>query len=186
MAAGPNDLCLYTDVQTYLGLAPTVDAALLQQLVTAASGFIQAWLNRTFAITAYTEMRDGSGGTRLMTANYPVVSVTGVQVDQTVIAAQPASGQVGYFNDSTSILLYGYCFNRGQSNIVLQYTAGFATVPFEIAQACIELVALKYKQKDRVGVSAKTLAAETISFFIGDMPASVKTILNDYKKVIPV
>ena len=54
----------------------------------------------------------------------------------------------------------------------------------DIAQAVNELVGLRYALRDKQGWNSKTLAGETVSFSTKDMPASVATILKQYRVVL--
>jgi hypothetical protein len=182
---GPNDLTVLADLKAYLNVTVTTDDVLLQRLITSCSGFMQAWMNRVIAISTYTETRDGTDGTRLYMRNYPITAVTSVSIDQIAIASSPNSGQQGFYFNYDTVMLNGYTFNRGQSNVVIVYSAGYATVPFELAQACIEMVAKRYVERTRIGVVSKTLAGEVITYSIADMMPSTKTIMNDYKRVVP-
>lgn len=185
MATG--DLTTLANVKAYLSppLTTTADDALLTRLVTAASQFIQTWLGRTIAETAYSETRNGVGGTRLFLRHRPVVSVSSVTVDGVAIAPASGPGQPGYLFDDNSVYLAGYAFTRGAQNVTVAYTAGYAATPPELEQACIALVALRYKERDRIGQVSKNLAGEVVSFTQKDMPADVQTLLDQYRSVVP-
>jgi uncharacterized phiE125 gp8 family phage protein len=186
MATG--DLTTLANVKAYLSppLVTTADDALLSRLITAASQFIQSWLNRTIASASYSETRNGSGSARLFLRNRPVTAVASVTVDGVAIAASsPAPTGDGYLFDESSLYLVGHCFMRGTQNVTVQYTAGYAATPPEIEQACIALVALRYKERDRIGQGSKNIGGETVSFQQNDMPADVATILDQYRNVVP-
>lgn len=185
MATG--DLTTLANVKAYLSppLTTTNDDAMLTRLVTAASQFIQTWLGRTIAATAYVETRNGLGGTRLFLRNRPVVSVASVTVDGVAIAPAAGPGQPGYLFDDNSVYLTGTAFTRGPQNVAVAYTAGYAATPPELEQACIALVALRYKERDRIGQASKNLAGEVVSFAQKDMPADVQTLLDQYRSVVP-
>ena len=119
-------------------------------------------------------------------ADFPVTDVSSVVVDGRTISPSASYGEPGYRFDSTCIDLTGYSFPRGASNVRLSYTAGYSQTPPEIEEACIELVSLRFKERDRIGHQSKSLAGETVTFFIKDMPDSVKTTLGNYRKVIPL
>lgn len=182
------DLTTLANVKTWMGLPAdnTDDDALLNRLISSASAFIQTWLNRSIASQAYNEARDGTGGARMMFADYPVTAVSSVVVDGLPILASPDGVQPGYYFDDKSIMLAGYVFGRGMNNVKLSYTAGYVVTPPEIEQACIELISLRYKERDRIGFQSKSLAGETVTFFIRDMQDGVRTTLNNYRKVVPV
>jgi hypothetical protein len=96
------------------------------------------------------------------------------------------SQSAGYLFDSTMLYLIGYAFKRGLQNISIVYTAGFTTIPFEIAQACIDLVALKYKEMTRIGLQSQTLGNEMVSYRFWDLTSNQKGLLTQYKKVVPI
>ena len=74
-----GDLTALNDVKAWLRTGqdpfPDTDDALLARLITAASQFIQTWLNRQVALGDWQESRDGTGGQRLAFANTPVSAV---------------------------------------------------------------------------------------------------------------
>ena len=186
--ADPADLTTLSDLKAWLSIpvTSTTDDPMLSRLITAASKYIQSWLNRTIASASYNETRDGTGGTRLMFANYPVTAVASLSIDGVTIPPSTSIGVSGYVWNSTSISLRGYTFRSDYQNVAVSYTAGYATTPPELAQACIELIAMRYRERDRIGLSSKGLAGETTTFSIKDMPSSVQTILNNYRNLVPV
>ncbi|MBV9858751.1 MAG: phage gp6-like head-tail connector protein [Alphaproteobacteria bacterium] len=188
-----GDLTTLADVKAWLQTGanpyPSTDDLLLTRLIGAASGFIQSWLGRQIASGDWFEQRNGAGGRALAFANVPVTQVLSVTIDGLVIPPVPIDGGfgAGYLFTPTELVLRGYVFTRGVGNIQLIYTAGFALPPPEIAQACIELVAQRYKERSRVGEVSKALGGgETVSFSQKDMSDDVKTILQQYRAVAPV
>jgi len=185
MAAG--DLTTAKNVKEWLGSsAATADDAMLGRLVTACSQYVQTWLNRAIAAQTYTEQRDGNGKTRMICADYPVTAVAAVVVDGNAIPPSPDVFTSGYFFDAYSIRLRGYDFGQRDGGVTIQYTAGFSAIPPELEQAVIETVALRYKERDRIGHASKSIGGETVAFTITDFPKSVQTIINNYKKVVPL
>lgn len=177
-----SDLTSLANVKQWLAITTSTDDALLTRLIGSASDYIEAWLNRNLSLQAYTSYRDGIDSTRMMFRNYPVVSVSTVSVDGVVI--QPSvNGRPGYVFNDTSVSLIGYRFTKGYSNVYFAYSAGFAVIPSEIEQACIELVGLRYKDRDRIGINSKTLAGETITFTSKDFSDAVETTLKQYRRV---
>ena len=181
------DLATVEQVKGYLGIASVADDALLGRLITAASHYIQSWLNREFGQSTYTDRVSGTGGHTLLFRNYPVTAVSAVVLNDQAITESTSAYAAGYVWDETTISLRGHIFPWGRLNISITYTAGFApdAIPPEITQACIELVSMRYRERDRVGLSSKGLAGETISYSQKDMQDSVRTILNNWRKVVP-
>jgi hypothetical protein len=203
-----GDLTTLADVRAWLSTGsqamPPTDDLLLQRLITAASQFIQTWLSRSIASQDYYEVRDGTGGRTLQFGAFPVTSVLEVVVDAITIQPvapfipappgqaavwQPSTftvGPAGYLFTPTQITLHGYFFSRRPQNVQLTYTAGYRTVPSDVAQACIELTALRYRERTRIGEVSKHLGTETITYSQRDMPADVMTVLTKYKAIAPV
>src|SRR5215469_14972323 len=86
-----GDLTTLTDVKAWLQTGqnafPATDDALLTRLITAASQYIQNWLNRQIALQDWIEMRDGVGNAlgnrevRYQFSAFPVSAVSLVVVD---------------------------------------------------------------------------------------------------------
>jgi hypothetical protein len=182
MAVG--DLTTLANVKGWFSppLTSTVDDVLLTRLVTAASQFIQTWLGRQISLQTYTEQRDGTGGRLLAFANVPVTAVTSLVIDGVPIPQAPDTQSPGFVFSASMLYLQGYRLTRGFQNVAVVYTAGFASTPSEIEQACIELVALRYKERDRIGHVSKSVSGETVSFVQKDMPPDVETVLEQYRR----
>lgn len=178
------DLTTVADVQAYLSLPTGQDAALLQSLVTNASALVLSIVSRDLLSRSYNETRNGRDTTAVQTLGFPITAVASVTVDGQVIPPAASATAAGYMFSDTAIYLRGYCFTHGVQNITLNYIAGLAAVPADLAQACIEIVSTKYKRRTDLHVSGKTLNGETISFTMADIPASAKLALNNYKRVV--
>ena len=108
-----------------------------------------------------------------------------VRIHGAVIAAAASDSAIGYWHDENRLVLRGLVFPRGRGNVRVSYQAGFAAPPADLTQACIEMVSLRYREKDRVGLVSKGLAGETTAYSLKDMPESVRTLLNRYRRVVP-
>jgi hypothetical protein len=184
MGAAAGDLSTLANLKTYLGLTQAGDDPLLQRLLSAGSKGIQNWLNRTIASAAYTDTRNGTGHRTLLLSNYPVTAVTSVTVDTIVIPQATSPLVAGWLFDQFGLYLNGYSFTKGFQNVVVVYTAGYAAVPTDLEEACIEWVANKYKEKDRLGQVSKNLAGEIVTFSIKDIPPATRVVLESYRKRI--
>jgi len=186
MAADARDLATVANLAAWLGLSsPSQDVQdQLQRLVTGVSVWIQTWLSRAIASAPYTETRNGHGGTRLILGDYPVTAVASVVVDGQTIPQAAGPNLPGWKLANDQIILWGYRFSSGDANVAISYTAGFATVPPDIAQACIDLCALRWKERDRIGHVSKSIGGETVTYMVKDMPDNVRVVLNQYKKVV--
>ena len=154
---------------------------LLTRMIDAASATIERYCGRTFLQASYIETRDGTGQRRMTLRNVPVTNVVSVTVNGRDIPERPSATGQGFTFDQYGVKLTGYDFTDGYDNVAISYTAGYAEVPDDVDMACCELVALRYKTLDRLGVSSKSLAGESISFSQGDFSEPVKRALEQYR-----
>lgn len=186
------DLTTLANVKAWLSITTNGEDAVLQSLITSVSKYIENWLNRTILSATYTEYRDGTGTNRIMLANQPVTAVSSVVMNNLGVPAVaiPASTAMsfGYVFDARNIKLVGFGakFPMGMNNVVVTYTAGYATVPVDIERACLELVALRFRERSRIGENSKSIGGETVSYNVKDFPDSVRTLLNQYRKVATI
>jgi len=191
-----GNLTTLADVKAWLqsgqSAFPPTDDALLTRLIAAASQYIQTWLNRRIAVADYVEVRDGNGGQSLQFACFPVSAMLSLTIDGIAIPPapplSPSTGPIaGYIFSPTQLSVRGYRFTRRIQNVAFTYTAGYPITPPEIAQACIELVALRYRERTRIGEVSKAIGgAETVSYSQKDMSAPILTLLQQYRVVAPI
>jgi hypothetical protein len=177
----PNaiDLTTLANVKTWLGLSSNnTDDGLLDRLITSSSSLIIEFLKRDVKTRVYTdETHHGNGGSGLCLRQYPITTVSAVSVD--------GASVTGFTFDERMVYLTSSVFTRGQANVKVTYTAGFAAVPFGLDQACVELVGVMYREKDRIGHVSKQLGGETVTFNVADLPARIKTSLRQWTNVVP-
>lgn len=188
MAASPADLCTLADLKAWLNIpvATTTDDALLQRLLTAVSVTMQNWMNRTIPSATYTDTRDGNGSDCLVLAIKPVTAVTSVTVGGQAVPVSPDGIQPGYLFSDTAVYLIGSKFTQGRRNIQVAYTAGYATIPTDLAQACIDQAAYQYRAKSHIGQTGTGMGPEHISFSDRDFTPGCKILMQQYKSVVPV
>jgi len=191
MATG--DLTTLADVKAWLQTGPAPfpvsDDALLSRLITAASRFIEGWIGRPVALGDWRELRDGTGGQRLTFTVFPVAAVLSLTIDGLNIPPAPGDGgyAAGYVFGATELALRGYVFTRRPQNVAVTYTAGFAVTPPAIAQACIELVCRKYRERMRIGETGRALTGtEAVTFAAEGFGNDLKALLTPYRVVAPV
>ncbi len=181
-----QNLTRLENVKGYLGVSTTADDDLFEMLIRAASDFIRSYLGRDITLENYIERLNGMGTNRMVMKNYPITAITSLTIDGTNIPAAADSRHAGYLFDADMIYLVGFRFNRGFQNVVVNYTAGYISVPAAVEQACIDLAALKYKEKERIGIQSKTLATETVVYKLWDLTESSKNMLGQYIRRTPV
>ena len=191
-------LCALADVQGYIGNTDAALVPILTTLVANASAFIERYCGRTFELGTYTETRNGNGATAMYMRQGPLVSVQGVTVDGVAIPAAPDAISYGFVFDEHKVYVRGYArvspsapgtmigsvgsFRRGIQNVVIAYTAGYASIPLDLNQACVELVADKYAKRKRIDEKSQTTGAQmTAAYDLSDISARVKTAINAYR-----
>ncbi len=91
------------------------------------------------------------------------------------VAANPSAGQYAV---SAGV----YTFAVGDVGAAVTISYGY--VPFDLANACIELVASRYAYRKRIGEHSKSLGGqETTSYESNSMPEHVREVLQPYRSV---
>ncbi len=167
----------------WLSITNSIDDVLLQRLLDAASSAIENYLKRSVLLATYSETFDGQGGRTCVMKQFPVSLVRGVWVDGNQIPQAITFGDSGFRFTEDVVLLTGYSFSRGLQNVSIVYDAGYAVVPDSIQQAVIELVGLRYKERDRIGFVSKSIAGETVTFVQKDLTPAITFYLNAFRRV---
>jgi len=165
---------------------------LLSRLITAASKLLIVWLDRNSLLSAsYSDVLDGNGHDGLHLKNWPITAVSSVTVNGIVVSLSTDGRTNGYvFDDKFLYILpatnVGH-FQKGIRNVLVSYTAGYAEVPFDVEQACIELVALRYRERDRIGKKSESLnGQQTVSYSTRDLGDDIRKMLKNYRGVVPL
>lgn len=184
MAAG--DLTTLASFEQFKTLpSGNADEALISALITAVSAGIATICGRVFQVQPYTDQRNGTGGKILPLTQVPVTAVASVMVDGIAIPSGDPLTTAGFFFDAKRVYLNGYRFSKGLQNVSVAYTAGFAAIPADLAQACNELVALRYAERPHFDLISKAMAGETTAFVTKDMKSSTALVLDRFKRVVP-
>jgi len=193
------DLCQLADVQAWLPNAPTASPGvdLISHLITAVSSAISAYCGRgQFLAQSYTDTYDGAGKTWMLLRQWPVLSVT-------AIALSPYGGVAATITDATAFQLEApipaggaqrltliaphLYFPRGRGNVQVTYQAGYASVPPDVAQACIEAVGEAYQRRNHIGqTSVSSQGQTTVAFSQSDLNAAAKAMLQPYIRRLPI
>jgi hypothetical protein len=186
MAAG--DFTTLTNLKQYLPIptANTNDDALLSRMISAGSAFIVSFLKRDIVQAEYTDLLNGNGSNRMFMRQYPVTAVSALTIHGRTIPPSPQPGvRPGYWNDNNMLYLQEYCFPLGFGNVSVSYTAGYAIIPLDLEQVCIELVMNKYLRRDRMGQDSKSVGGEVVSFSKVDLSIDHTELLEKYTCVVP-
>lgn len=161
------DLTTKEKVRTQLGMDESATDAdpILSQLITSSSAWVERRLGQEVLTRTVTETRDGDWTAEIQLQQFPVTAVTSVTVDGEAIPARATVDGEGWVLDGRRICLTGYTFDATYpQNVVIVYTAGYATCPSDLEQAVIEHVALRYRDRRRSGLSAESLSGESATY----------------------
>jgi len=138
------------DAKDALGIpaADTSQDAILARQIDAVSMAINNYCDRIFAVQTYRDqLRNACGGygEPVVTRQYPiivddtlVITQDGGALDPTLFEVYPETGAL-YRLDSTSMAIAW-----GAALLVVDYTAGFATIPADVQAAAFDLLAVRW------------------------------------------
>ena len=181
-----SDLTTIAAVKAYACITNSDLDSLIDAFVKRASAAVDNFTQRTLRSAAHVETRNGTGGCELLLREYPITAVASVVVDGKTIPQASTFSGAGWRQAERSLVLNGYAFTRGTGNVVISYTAGYATTPPDIEAAVIETSMLMLERRKHVDVSSKSLAGETVSFITAELTPSAKQILLSYRRVAPL
>lgn len=178
-----------TSMTTILGVtAGSAEATQVDSMIDSASRLALSVTHRTTLVsTSLTEYYDGDGTDTLHLKAWPITAVTSIHVDDST----PRDWATDDLIDSDEYLIYendgkvvldGDVFTPGKYNVKVIYTAGYATVPYDLQQAVEDLVIYWYqRQKEkRVGVRSVSVGDKSTSYEV-DVPKGVMSTFLRYK-----
>ena len=165
----------------------TSSDALLSRLITAVSQAVCVYTGRpSFAVEDYSELYDGRARPWLMLRQWPAVAVTSVYVSCSFTPAAVALEPPVAGGGAQRLTLAEGFFPRGVSNVTVTYQAGYTATPPDVEQAVIELVGERFRARERIGLTAKTLGGqETTAFATKPFNDTIAALLGPYRRVCP-
>lgn len=177
-----------SEVKGYLGIPMTTvtDDPEFARLILSASRWIDKYCSRSFLSASYTERRDSVGSWTLMLRHRPVTAVASVMIgDPTVSPVTLVVNRDYFFSESSIEFATPPC--RGRGNILAVYTAGYDTLPWDIRQAAIAIVAYRYKEGRRIAQKSVSVGGnETVSFITDAVPKDVQKSLDQWTNPVPL
>lgn len=185
-----NQLVELDDVLEFIGVEDTDERIYkLERYINAASWFCNNYTHRKLKSRDLTEYYNGDGTNVLLMNNYPVTAITHVYDDldrDYESDTEIDSDDLVYMPDGLAckIVYDGGVFSKGIKNIKVEYTAGYETIPWDLYQACCELVAYYWKntEEGRFGLISQQLADGSVRIETTTVPKSVRQVLDLYKK----
>lgn len=119
--------------------------------------------------------------------NYIWLEDEGVKYADTGLAFERVDGDPAVGQYSVDDYDGTYTFNEFDEDETVLIS--YSYVPADIEQATYQMVGEQYRYKDRVGIQSKGLSGgvgETVSFSQKDMTEYVRSLLQPYRRVVPV
>lgn len=180
------------DVKAYLGISTAGDDTLISSLITRAVGVIESYTGRKFEAASSTKYFSSKSveGRYLLLWGEDLLTVTeltngdGDEIEAADYRLEPRNGTPKYYirlNEDVS-----WTFDDSDSEISVAGTWGYsATVPADIAHACIRLTAFLYRQKDTsADIDRAMVTGDGVTIMPSAIPQDVKSILDNYRRRI--
>lgn len=205
MAVAAWDLITFAQAKAYLNIgvaaADTNQDVWLQEIISDISAEIELYCKRKFAIQSVSnEIYNGNGENRLLVNYWPVtqLSTETTPTDAQKLAAvqyrnDPDSAWTDIETDVDHILfnerwpwlqLCDEVFPSGVQNVRLSYKAGYSTIPQDLKQVCLEMVAIEWKESNRSGVALLGETSKTNSGLGITQTRTLKDMDPRWKKVL--
>jgi hypothetical protein len=153
-------LTTVADVKESLGISSgdTSKDNLIKRKINAATDYIEKYCQRRFALTTYTDIEyDASGTNTLVLRQRPVtefVSLSRNNTSQNTDSWEVSDSEEYFVDLSAGVLELNYRASGGWDQYRVTYTAGYSTIPSDLAEACVTL-ACYYIENPASGTSVK-------------------------------
>lgn len=126
-------------------------------LISSISGKIQKFVGYQFAEASYTRTFNGNNSHMLLLPDRPVISVQSVTIDTFTPPQSTSPVMPGFTWDDRFVYLRGGFgleyrgswahdrFHHGIQNVQIAYTAGYATIPADVQQACLDWMSVAWE-----------------------------------------
>lgn len=153
------------NLKEVLGITDNAQDSLLTNIINRSTDTIESYCNnRRFALTVYAnEEYDGTGTQLINARHYPITAMTAYERNDGSVGTTDWNSLQNDFikyvedGDGPGQFFYEQGFVRGTKNYRFSYTAGYATIPYDLEEACLELSVWFYKQRQSMGMKSETL-----------------------------
>lgn len=167
-------------VKQFADITTNADDDLLVQLINSATDLIERRCGRRFAKTTYAgELQDGDGSDELLLNQYPIAADEPVEVSIDGVALNPTEFQA---YDQEGMLYRRARWPRGHRNVSIAYTAGYETIPADLAQAANEIVTLLYRRRKNLESSSEKVGEFSVSYNPLEESPLARQIISLYER----
>jgi hypothetical protein len=186
------------DLKTYLGITVSTDDTLLGQLILSATAMIESIIGKSIVVKSFTEYVEYGESdfdlqkkalfdlnklpVQVILPNFPVVAISSIKYGDAETSL--VSGTDYSIDLQTGIVT----LSRKFEDLVIVYTAGFATSPYDLQQVCKEMVKEMFAgakgTKGSGTIKSKNLGGFSVTYELGS-PSMEKymSVLNKYATV---
>ncbi len=210
MALSAHALTTLAAVKDFLKIDNTDSQydGLLERMINAASEAIEGYCQRHFERASYNEWYRGNGRQMLVLSQSPIIQVILVELNNGAITDYEVMADYGMLYRLALWPAYGYPAGLvgdrvgSSQNIRVVYEAGYIlpkdedlqasppvvrTLPYDLEDACIDLVALKFNQRQEEAAGKVTRAqADYQTTYQQDIPPRLRQVLDRYRRLVVV
>lgn len=175
------------DVKESLGITGTSQNNLIIRKINQATDMIESYCGKTndqhFISTTYTsEEYDGTGTNQLILKNRPVISLSNFSERNTTENSNDWTTieTTDYFVDlNAGVIDCRFGILRYWNLYKVTYIAGFATIPSDLAEACVMLASALFENAaSGNAIKSKTQGPKSISYYDNSQTSSLITQLG--------
>jgi len=189
MTLNANAMTTLAFAKTFLKIpsAETSMDTLVEFWINAASEYLESECDRKFAAQSFVEYISGNKSNFILTAEWPINSVTEIKVDSSGAFTDPNtiwdSSEYGIGEELQVIVARQRMFPTGYRNIKLTYNAGYSTIPIDLTDACLWLVQWYRMMRDSgdIGRPNKGKDGES-STILQTAPKHVRDAIDRHKR----
>ena len=185
----------YTTPQTSSGAMTSAQVTVVENIIEAASRYIDNKTRKTFYARGATKVYDVPYGSQLDIEDDWLLSVAkitngdGVEVTSGDYILKPANATPKYavkLKDSSTVAWEFDASGNSEQVISVSGSWGYtSTAPLDIKEACLEIASAWYKRRfGENSTSDSVVTADGIVITPKDIPASANSILNKYTSLL--
>lgn len=166
----------------------SADDVIIGRLISQNSQYLKSVTHRELTLNTFSEYYSTENSvSRICLNEYPVITIFSVTVNGVAVSESTSLDSAGWTLQYPNLLTFRNFFvPSGVNSVHVSYSAGYATTPTDIEQACIELTAWRYRERDRIAQENKSINGESVSFITNKSNSpQVTTTIDDYKRVTP-
>ena len=167
---------------------------ILRDVINEASALCESYCNRLFRAQTFTEVHNGGRTPALLTGQWPINTVTSVNIDSsrqfaagTIVDPNTYTLGLNEKGEAYTVELFDEVFPQGRKNVQVIYQFGYVLdtdVPADLQLACKRTGAYYWKlqQSESFMEVQKTKGNENLTILDG-IPQSAALILDNYTRL---